>query len=176
MSRGELRRHRLRLRDHQIQCRRARAMGCPLQRAGESKRRSLCDGYRRFRQCLCYGRKHRVGTDADYATIRYNSSGQKQWVARYNGPANGSDYGQAIAFDNREIYVTGWSRGAGTNLDYATIKYNSGGQQQWAARYHGPGTGLDQPYAIAVDSSGTVYSDGENQRIGNVCRLHDHQI
>ena len=92
------------------------------------------------------------GTDADYATIKYNSSGQEQWVARYNGPANGPDYGQAIAVDNAgNIYVTGWSRGAGTDFDYATIKYDSAGQQQWAARYHGPGTGLDQANAIAVD-------------------------
>ena len=107
------------------------------------------------------------GTDADYATIKYNSSGQEQWVARYNGPANGSDYGQAIAVDNAgNIYVTGWSRGAGTNFDYATIKYNSGGQQQWTARYHGPGTGLDQPYAIAVDSSGTVYMTGKSNGSG----------
>ena len=81
------------------------------------------------------------GTDADYATIKYNSSGQEQWVARYNGPANGPDYGQAIAVDNAgNIYVTGWSRGAGTDFDYATIKYDSAGQQQWAARYHGSGS------------------------------------
>jgi hypothetical protein len=107
------------------------------------------------------------GTGLDYATIKYNSAGQQQWVARYNGPANGDDYGQAIAVDNAaNIYVTGWSRGAGTNFDYATIKYDSNGQQQWAARYHGSGAGLDQANAIAVDGSGNVYVTGASNGSG----------
>jgi len=107
------------------------------------------------------------GTDADYATIKYNSSGQQQWVARYNGPANGSDYGEAIVVDDSaNVYVTGWSRGTGTNFDYATIKYDSNGQQQWASRYHGPGTGLDQANAIVTDGSGNVYVTGESNGSG----------
>jgi uncharacterized delta-60 repeat protein len=108
------------------------------------------------------------GTDADYATIKYNSSGQQQWVARYNGPANGSDYGEAIAVDDSaNVYVTGWSRGSGTNFDYATIKYDTAGQQQWSARYHGSGTGLDQANAIVVDGSGNVYVTGASNGSGS---------
>jgi uncharacterized delta-60 repeat protein len=107
------------------------------------------------------------GTDADYATIKYDSAGQEQWVARYNGSANGSDYANAIAVDNAaNVYVTGWSRGAGSDFDYATIKYDSAGQEQWTARYHGPGNGLDQANAIAVDNSGNVYVTGTSNGSG----------
>ncbi len=101
------------------------------------------------------------GTGSDYATVKYDSAGQEQWVARYNGPANGSDYARAIAVDSSgNVYVTGRSLGAGTNLDYATVKYNSAGQEQWVARYNGPANDADDAFAIAVDSSGNVCVTG----------------
>jgi uncharacterized delta-60 repeat protein len=107
------------------------------------------------------------GTGADYATIKYNSAGQQQWVARYNGPVNGDDYGYAMALDKSgNTYVTGWSRGPGTEFDYATVKYDSAGQQQWAARYTGPGNGFCEAKAIAVDDSGNVYVAGHSPGAG----------
>jgi uncharacterized delta-60 repeat protein len=107
------------------------------------------------------------GTDVDYATIKYDSSGQEQWVARYNGPVNGLDTAYAIAVDSSgNVYVTGESRGPGIEFDYATIKYDSAGQQQWVARYHGPGTGGDSASAIAVDGSGNVYVTGQSNGVG----------
>jgi uncharacterized delta-60 repeat protein len=103
------------------------------------------------------------GTGYDYATIKYNSAGQKEWVARYNGPGNDGDLAQAIAVDDSgNAYVTGFSLGSGTGLDYATIKYNSAGQEQWVARYNGPGNDFDEGLAIVVDTSGNVYVTGES--------------
>lgn len=107
------------------------------------------------------------GTGADYATIKYDSSGQQQWVARYNGPANGDDFAYAIAIDSSgNLHVTGSSRGPGTDFDYATVKYNSSGQQQWAERYTGPGGAFAEAKAIAVDGSGNVYVTGHSPGAG----------
>jgi uncharacterized delta-60 repeat protein len=101
------------------------------------------------------------GTSEDFATIKYNSFGVQQWTARYNGPGNYSDEPRSIAIDGLgNVYVTGESFGSGTSYDYATIKYNSAGVQQWAARYNGPGNGIDYAYSIAVDGSGNVYVIG----------------
>jgi hypothetical protein len=99
----------------------------------------------------------------DYGTIKYNASGQQQWVARYNGPpGQGADVATAIALDGSgNVYVTG--RSSRTNFlffdfGYATIKYNSAGQEQWVARYDGPGNADNEAEAIALDQLGSVYS------------------
>ena len=97
----------------------------------------------------------------NYATLKYNSSGIQQWVQRYNGPSNSFDYGKSIACDSLgNVYVTGQSEGIGTNTDYATIKYNSSGSQQWVKRYNGTGNQGDYITALTIDKSGSVYVTG----------------
>ena len=109
------------------------------------------------------GKINNPGMYPDYGTIKYNSAGQQQWVMRYNGPpANASDYAVDIALDGSgNVYVTGSSQRVAfySDYDYATIKYDSAGQQQWVARYDGLG-GEDQARGIAVDGSDNVYVSG----------------
>jgi Beta-propeller repeat len=97
----------------------------------------------------------------DYTTIKYDSAGQEQWVASYDGPGDADDYATAIVTDGSgNAFVTGASFGATTGYDYATIKYDTSGQEQWAARYNGPANFDDQTNAIAIDDSGNVYVTG----------------
>lgn len=104
------------------------------------------------------------GTDVDYATIKYNSNGQEQWVQRYDGPSSGYDAATALKLDGAgNIYVTGFSSGTESYYDYATIKYSAAGHEQWVARYNGPpGNDIDEAAAIAVDDSGSVYVTGKS--------------
>ena len=99
----------------------------------------------------------------DYGTIKYNAAGQQQWIARYNGPpGNGSDVATGIVLDDASnVYVTGRSeRTTFGDSDYATVKYNSAGQQQWVVRYNGPGNTDDRAEAMAIDPLGNVYVTG----------------
>ena len=110
-----------------------------------------------------------INTGEDYTTIKYSSSGDLQWEAKYNGTANANDEGYAITVDQSgNVYVTGESfgtiNGYDSGLDYLTIKYDSQGNEIWAERYNG-NNGLinnttDEPTDIAVDDNGNVYVTG----------------
>jgi len=110
------------------------------------------------------GCSKRSGTGHDYATVKYDSSGNQLWASRYNGPENSVDNrATAIAIDiSGNVYVTGFSVGSGTDDDYATVKYDSAGNQLWVIRYNGPANKSDVAYAIAVDKSGNVYVTGRS--------------
>lgn len=106
-----------------------------------------------------------TGVNYDCTTIKYNSNGDTVWVRLYNGPANSTDMGWAVAVDTvGNVYVTGASYGP-TNYDIVTIKYDAAGVQLWASRYDGPEHGQDEGTAIAVDASGNVYVTGHS--LGN---------
>lgn len=108
-----------------------------------------------------------IETGTDYATVKYNSAGVQQWVARYNGPGDSTDAAVSIAVDEAgNVYVTGRSGGIGTGLDYATIKYNTAGVQQWVARYNGPGDSTDRAQSLALDNNGNVYVTGSSVGTG----------
>ena len=100
-------------------------------------------------------------TISDYATIKYNTDGVEQWVQRYNGIGNGEDRANSIAIDNSgNIYVTGVSFENGTAYNYATVKYNSAGVEQWVEIYDGTGSNDDYGTAVEVDNLGNVYVTG----------------
>lgn len=101
------------------------------------------------------------GTNSDYTTVKYNLSGTQLWVTRYNTSVNDVDIANAIALDSSgNIYITGQCSGNGTNRDYATVKYNSSGVQQWVAIYNGPASHVDNGKAIKVGAFGNVYVTG----------------
>ncbi len=103
------------------------------------------------------------GTSRDYTTIKYDPNGNQLWVARYNGPGNGWDEAFALAVDaDGNVHVTGCSWSAGIDYDYATIKYDSSGNQLWVARYNGLGNDDDKAFALALDADGNVYVTGES--------------
>ena len=114
------------------------------------------------------GQSYGSGTSIDFTTIKYDSDGDSLWIRRYNGPANLDDTPTAITIDgSRNIYITGRSYSSGGYSDYATVKYNSAGVEQWVKRYNGTGNQDDNAKGVAVDASGNVYVTGESRGSAN---------
>lgn len=107
------------------------------------------------------------GSDVDYATVKYNTSGVEQWTRRYNGPASGYDEAMAIATDGSNVYVTGKSTASNLYADYLTIKYNPAGDSLWTKRYNGPADNNDNASAVVADGSGFVYVTGASMGPGS---------
>jgi len=94
-----------------------------------------------------------------FCTMKINHRGQVLWTARY--PTSSTDYFRpaAIARDAQEnLYVVGTAPTG--SINFATVKYDSAGQQQWVAIYDGPAHNTDYPYAVVADNNGHVYVAG----------------
>ena len=92
-----------------------------------------------------------------YATVAYSTATGALWARRYNGPGNGLDqaYSVAVGPSGETVFVTGFSFGATSGADYATLAYSTAtGAQLWVSRYNGPGNGSDRAFSVAVNRGG----------------------
>jgi WD40 repeat protein len=109
---------------------------------------------------------------AGYATVAYNAAtGTQLWASRYHGPGQSAPghvgdeaTSLAVSPSGSTVFVTGFSAGVTSGLDYATIAYNAAtGAQLWASRYNGPASGNDLAHSVAVSPGGTtVYVTGRS--------------
>ncbi|MGB9697638.1 MAG: SBBP repeat-containing protein, partial [Ignavibacteria bacterium] len=93
----------------------------------------------------------------DIVTIKYNSAGVQQWLVRYNGALDTTEFPCAIDVDpSGNVYVLGKSY-TPSGAQIIVIKYNSAGVQQWV--YAIPKY-ADARYSVRwlkVDNQGNVY-------------------
>jgi hypothetical protein len=106
-----------------------------------------------------------VGSDTDFITIKYDSSGNQTWARTLGTTLEENAYGIAVD-DSGNVYVTGRYRDSNSYSDAVTIKYDSSGNQIWVASYDA--SNEDQGYDVAIDDSGNVFvggitSDGNDQ-------------
>jgi hypothetical protein len=102
-------------------------------------------------------------TNADYLTVKFDTTGNVLWAREWNGPANDDDIRTGLAVDPLgNVAVTGRTTIFGNDFkdDYATVKYDSSGNELWSAIYNGPADADDETYGVVMDASGNVYVTG----------------
>ena len=106
----------------------------------------------------------------DYATIKYNqNNGNQIWASRFSRTNTSEDRAYAIIVDNSDNVIVTGSSTSGSDVDYATVKYNSSGNQQWSRFYGNFNGSEDRAYAIIVDNSDNIVVTGESE--GNSSNL-----
>lgn len=114
------------------------------------------------------GRSKGVGTNFDYVTIKYNNTGVREWVRRFDIPGNGLDNPVDIKIrDNFEIYVTGYSFSSASNNDYLTVRYDENGDVVWSTRFDGPASDVDNASKMALDNMGNIFVTGNSKGAGS---------
>jgi hypothetical protein len=91
-------------------------------------------------------------SSSNVVTIKYNSSGNMQWVQLYTDNTNCAGYSVAVD-GSGNIYVTG-DRPTWNGSHCLTIKYNQAGIQQWVNWYTG---GVTAAKSIALDNNSNIY-------------------
>jgi uncharacterized delta-60 repeat protein len=103
-------------------------------------------------------------SDGKFIVTKYNSSGDKLWVAPYlNETYSEDDFLSGLKIDdNRNVYIVGSILASDTTYDIITIKYNTNGVKQWSVQFSGGYKVDDISVGIDVDPSGNVYVVGYN--------------
>lgn len=114
------------------------------------------------------GRSDSLSGNFNFCTFKFaGNNGDITSSAFYFGaPLRQIDNAVCMTTDNSgNIYVTGYSMGSSNTYDYATVKYNSELQQQWAARYDGGSS--DVPYGMLFSNSHIYVTGGSGGANGS---------
>ncbi|HEX5002600.1 MAG TPA: SBBP repeat-containing protein [Bacteroidia bacterium] len=101
-----------------------------------------------------------TSNNKDFLVIKYNAAGMQQWLQSYS---NGN-YDEAVSLkvtNSGNVYVTGKQSGINFLFDWATIKYNTLGTQQWVDVFsNANSTYSEVPVDLEMDGAGFVYVTG----------------
>jgi hypothetical protein len=103
------------------------------------------------------------GTGYDFIIIKYDASGNQQWVRFYTGASD--SYGLALEPDAAgNVYVTGssyFTRADGSPANQIVmLKYDPAGSLLWTRTYAGPEGRGAVPVDLKLDSAGNPYVGG----------------
>ncbi len=103
-----------------------------------------------------------MGTGYDYKTVKYDSTLTQLWAVTYTGAGSLDDVATGLYIDSvNNVIVTGYTNTATQGKNFATVKYNPAGVQQWVKTFNGAANKSDS--ASAIVTKGTdIYVTGSS--------------
>lgn len=102
-----------------------------------------------------------VTNSSSYITIKYDINGNILW-SRVQPSQQIPRFPKLKLDKNRNVYMSFVSFRPGLYSNYAVVKYNNDGAQQWVAEYNYGGVSLNYIYNLAVDNQANVYVTGQS--------------
>jgi hypothetical protein len=97
----------------------------------------------------------RTGTSVDLHLAKY-VDGTLAWERLYDGPAQGTDVGAAIAARGAAIYTAGYRTTLRGDRDLLLVRWDSAGKRIWVRAYDSGSRMDDWATDVAVDADGNV--------------------
>ena len=104
------------------------------------------------------------------AILKYNNSGDEQWVKNYalNASSNpfffddqpDDHFARLIIGNDNNLYISTPIFVIGESYNYLTLKYDPGGHIVWTQQFNGASNLADYPGGITVDANNNVYVTG----------------
>jgi len=113
------------------------------------------------------GGSYSPGSVTDMITLKYDTDGNLLWDTVYSG-GYGTDAASALAVDgDGNVTITGESIRSSGFYDWATIRYDADGNEQWVRFVDGTQHSHDYAHAIALDANGNARVSGYTVTAGN---------
>lgn len=114
------------------------------------------------------GESYGNGSFFDLVLISIDSLGQENWVYRYNGVGNSTDYPNSLVYGtDGNIYTAGFTYSSGTGGDIFVVSVDASGNERWVYRYNGSANGYDYANCIAYGNDGNIYVAGLSKGSSN---------
>lgn len=101
------------------------------------------------------------GYTGDFIVISLTTTGDTNWVYRYDGPIHDMDQAFSIVYGSDDnIYAAGSSISGGTSFDFLVISLTTAGDTNWTYMYNGPANSIDEAYSLVYGADDNIYAAG----------------
>ncbi|MEO0095196.1 MAG: hypothetical protein ABIL46_00075 [candidate division WOR-3 bacterium] len=103
-----------------------------------------------------------TGSWSDFTVVKLDTSGNEQWIYRYNSPWNGYEGAYSIVYGaDGNIYAAGAGTSANTSFnDLLVISLTPAGEERWIYYYGSPSGLNDGAEEIVYGDNGKLYITG----------------
>lgn len=114
-------------------------------------------------------------SNSEFATIKYTSSGVREWVNYFSPPSGGMNFPAKLAVTPAgNVYITGSTAPAGNSGSQAlTVKYDTSGAVLWSRHAPLPLDGRNQPTALGLDAAENVYVGVQSSHVNPTVYKYD---